>query len=74
MKEKEEENLVYALMPKGLILLALGGYELGGARKQAQEVHDRLRDYMDVNDVAIVVRDNNLDFVKFEIKTENNGR
>ena len=74
MKEKEEENLVYSLMPKGLILLALGGYVTDGAQEQAQKVHDQLKDYMDRNKVAIIVRDNNLDFVKFEIKTENNGR
>jgi hypothetical protein len=62
MKKKEE---YIRLLPKGLILMALGGYTTNGARESADKVALELSDFMERNEFAIISKKGKLDFVRF---------
>jgi len=66
-----KEETRFRLLPKGLILVALGGYADDSAQKNTELVVNRLIEFMQKNQVAIVVNNGILDFA--EHKTEVNG-
>ena len=63
---ENEENIIMSLLPKGLILLALGGYITDGAPEKAKQVHDKLMNYMIKGDVGIMVNNGRLIFIKIK--------
>jgi len=64
-----EEEMNMRLLPKGLIVLGLGGYS-GENSHLAEGVVEQLIPFLERNNMAIAVIDGKLDFVKIGEITE----
>jgi len=60
---ENEEEMTCRILPKGVILLALGGYMKEEAHEQACEIDKRLTEYLERNHCIIAPIDGKLDFL-----------